>query len=68
MRRGIVRDSVWSHVAKSGDVAIEDTDTGRLEIVPCDTHLAVDKYNGKEVYWEVDQAGTLTRVELVKDS
>jgi hypothetical protein len=68
MRKGIVRDFVWSCASNLGTVAIEDIESHSLVKLTYERKLNPGKYKGKVVYWESDQFGMLTRLEPVKDS
>ena len=71
MRQGILRDCIGIETAGMGQVAIEDVETHKVELVIYElkrTFKALHRYKGKEVYWECDEVGMLAKVEPVKDS
>lgn len=68
MRKGILRDFVWSWVSGLGHVAIEDCETHKLEMVLYEDRPTIEKYKGRVIYWECDEFGMLAKVEPVKDS
>lgn len=70
MRKGILRDFIGIHTAGMGQLAIEDTETHRIELVIYEfkpTLKALHHYKGKQVYWDLDEFGLLARLEPVKD-
>lgn len=71
MRYGILRECVHSVTAGMGQLAIEDIETGKVELVMYElgsTFKALHRYKGKEVYWDLDEFGMLTKLQPVKDS
>ena len=70
MTTGILRDCIAIKTARIGQLAIEDIETHKVELVLYEfkpTFKAVHRYKGKEVCWECDEFGMLTKLEPVKD-
>ena len=81
MRKGILRDFIGIHTAGMGQLATEDTETHKVELVICEleptiralrTHFGRmatrDGYKDKVIYWECDEFGMLANFKPVKDS
>ena len=66
-----MRDFIGIQTAGMGQLAIEDSETHKVELVIYElkrTFKALHRYTGKEVYWECDEFGMLARLELINPS
>jgi len=68
-RKGILHDFVETFTAGMGAVAIEDSQTHKIAIIlyelkPCFKRLS--RYKGKEIHWEIDQFGMLTKLQSMR--
>lgn len=71
MRKGILRECIGICTAGMGQLAIEDCETHKIELVVYEftpTTKALCHYKDKEVYWDLDEFGMLAKLEPVKDS
>jgi hypothetical protein len=75
-KRGILIDFVWSCASDMGHVAIRDSDTGQLELIPCQNIPGIKalrrafakgsgRYKGRQVLYQVDSLGLLASFRFV---